>query len=169
MTGSLATVELLPFDEYVRSLPRKRMSSGVLFRDELDRVLLVQPSYKKHWDIPGGSVDRDESPWATVRREVREELGIDRAFTRLLVIDHVHDDGRMPEGLAFVFDGGLISQDEVDHLSLTDPEILSAGLYRLGEVAGKLKPSFKARVSVALRASRAGDLVFCDDGQPITE
>jgi 8-oxo-dGTP pyrophosphatase MutT (NUDIX family) len=160
-------VDLLPFDEYVRSLHRKRMSAGVLFRADDDRVLLVEPSYKGHWDIPGGAVDANESPWATARREVREELGIDRAFTRPLVIDHVGDDGRMPEGIAFIFDGGLITEAEVGALELTDPEIVSAGLYHLDSAAHRLKASLAARLAVALQATHTGDLVLCDDGTPI--
>src|SRR5437879_2318600 len=107
------------------------MSAGVLFHDTEDRVLLVEPSYKGHWDIPGGAVDANEAPWAAARREVREELGIDRPFSRLLVIDHVLDDGRMPEGIAFIFDGGLITEAEVEALELTGHEIVSAGLSRL--------------------------------------
>ncbi|HVV09539.1 NUDIX hydrolase [Amycolatopsis sp.] len=158
-------MELLPFDEYVRSLARERMSAGVLFRDEDDRVLLVEPSYKDHWDIPGGAVDAAEAPWATARREVREELGIDRAFGRLLVIDHVADDGGMPEGIAFLFDGGLITAAQVRALDLTDPEILSAGLHHLG-AAPKLKPALAARVAVALTAVHTHCPILCDNGNP---
>lgn len=166
--GSLGRVDLLPFDEYVRSLDRKRMSAGVLFRDTEDRILLVEPSYKSHWDIPGGSVDAGEAPWATARREVREELGIDRSFTRPLVIDHVANDGRMPEGIAFIFDGGLITEAEVRALDLIDPEIIAARLCHLNAAASKLKASLAVRLSVALEASRTGDLVLCDDGTPVS-
>lgn len=161
-------MDLLPFDEYVRSLNRKRLSAGVLFHDTEDRVLLVEPSYKDYWDIPGGAVDADEAPWAAARREVREELGIDRPFSRLLVIDHLPDDGRMPEGIAFIFDGGLITEAEVKALELTDPEILSAGLLPLEAAASKVKRSLAARLAVALTASRTGELTLCDDGTPIS-
>lgn len=160
-------MDVRPIDEYVRSLDRKRMSAGVLFHDRDDRVLLVEPSYKAHWEIPGGAVDAGEAPWAAARREVREELGIDRAFSRLLVIDHVHDDGPMPEGIAFIFDGGSITADEVDALHLTDPEILSAGLFPLDDAAPRLKPSLATRLAIALRACHTGDLALCDNGAPV--
>jgi 8-oxo-dGTP pyrophosphatase MutT (NUDIX family) len=110
-------VDLLPFDEYVRSLNRKRMSAGVLFRDSAGRVLLVEPSYKPHWDIPGGAVEADEPPWRTVTREVREELGIDHPLGALLVVDYMPADERMPEGVAFIFDGGLVTDAEVAALA----------------------------------------------------
>lgn len=159
-------MELLPFDQYVQSLDRKRMSAGVLFRDLRDRVLLVEPSYKEHWDLPGGAVDAGESPWLAAGREIREELGLDRVFARPLVIDHVSGSGRLPEGLAFVFDGGLVTEAEVRALELTDPEIRSAGLYALGDVAAKLQASLSARIATALAAAHTGDLVLCDDGVP---
>lgn len=162
-------MDLLPFDEYVRSLPRKRMSAGVLLRDDHGRVLLVEPSYKPHWDIPGGSVDTDEAPWTTAARELREELGIERALGAPLVIDHVAGTDRMPEGIAWIFDGGLITRDEVRALTLTDPEIVAADLYPLDEVTGKLKAALARRLHVALDvATSGGGLALCEDGHRIT-
>jgi 8-oxo-dGTP diphosphatase len=46
----------------------------VLFRDAAGRVLLVKPTYKNGWEIPGGYVDAGESPRAAAAREVKEEL-----------------------------------------------------------------------------------------------
>lgn len=161
-------MDLLPFDEYVRSLNRKRMSAGVLFRDDADRVLLVEPSYKPLWEMPGGTVDEGEAPWTTARREVLEEIGLDRPLGRPLVIDYVADDGRMPEGIAFVFDGGSISEREVAALVLTDPEILQARLFELDEARLNLKPTLARRLAVALDAARAGELLLCDNGHPLT-
>jgi len=161
-------VDLLPFDEYVRSLNRKRMSAGVLFRDKADRILLVEPSYKPLWEIPGGVVDEGEAPWTTARREVREEIGLDRPLGRPLVIDYMSDDGRMPEGLAFIFDGGVISEQEVTDLVLTDPEILQARLFELDEARSNLKPALARRLAVALDAARRGELGLCTDGDPLT-
>ncbi|MFI5491771.1 NUDIX domain-containing protein [Actinoplanes sp. NPDC051859] len=48
---------------------------GDLF-DDADRMLLVDPAYKKFWNLPGGAVDAGESPRAACIREVREELGL---------------------------------------------------------------------------------------------
>jgi 8-oxo-dGTP diphosphatase len=44
-----------------------RIAAGALFSDEHDRVLLVQPSYKDMWEIPGGYVEPSESPAHRVR------------------------------------------------------------------------------------------------------
>jgi hypothetical protein len=47
-------IRLLEIGEAVKALARKRMAAGALFRDEDGRVLLVNPTYKPTWDLPGG-------------------------------------------------------------------------------------------------------------------
>lgn len=143
------------------------MAAGVLLRDDIGRVLLVEPSYKQHWDIPGGVVDAGETPWATAARELREETGLALPLGELLVIDNVADDGRMPEGLVFVWDGGLITEAETAALTFTDPEIVSAGLYTLEQAAEKVKPSMAARLQSAVESARTGVLALCEDGKRI--
>lgn len=59
---------------------RVPMAAGVLVED--GRVLLGlrradRASYPGVWDLPGGHVEPGESPRATARRELHEELGID--------------------------------------------------------------------------------------------
>lgn len=159
-------MDLLPFGEYAASLNRKRTAAGVLFRDRQSRILLVETTYKTDWEIPGGSAEADETPWAAATRELREELGIARPLGKLLVIDHVPTRGVMPEGLAFVFDGGLITDAEVRAIDSTDPEIRSVGLYSLDDARKLLKGRLYDRVAVALRAAESGALILCDDGKP---
>jgi NUDIX domain len=73
---------VLPPEQYVASLARKRMAATAFFRDDQGRVLLVNPVYKEPWDLPGGAVEAEESPHAACRREVAEELGLDRPGSR---------------------------------------------------------------------------------------
>ena len=54
-----------------------RVSAGALFVDD-GQVLLVHKTYGNGWDIPGGYVDIGESPAAACRRELLEEIGLDR-------------------------------------------------------------------------------------------
>ncbi len=47
---------------------------------ESHEVLLVRRRWAPmvgHWGLPAGYVERHEDPWRTVRREVREETGLD--------------------------------------------------------------------------------------------
>ncbi|ACU35059.1 NUDIX domain-containing protein [Actinosynnema mirum] len=161
-------MDLLPYAEYAASLNRKRASAGVLFHAPDGRVLLAETTYKKSWEIPGGAVDAGEPPWRTALREVHEEIGLSLPLGTLLVIDYVPTEEPMPEGLAFVFDGGTISDDEVAELELTDPEIRSVGLFTLDEARPLIDPVLAGRISAALHAIATGTLVYCESGHPIS-
>jgi 8-oxo-dGTP pyrophosphatase MutT (NUDIX family) len=41
------------------------------------RVVLVKHTYDRYWYLPGGASKKGEAPEAAVRREVKEEIGID--------------------------------------------------------------------------------------------
>lgn len=151
----------------MKTLARKRMAAGVLFRDNTGRVLLVQPSYKDNWEIPGGAVEADESPWAAVTREVAEELGWERPLGRLLVVDYVRPQDSRPEGVIFVFDGGVLDETDLVGLVFPDGEILSAGLHTMDEARGKVKPLLADRLVVALQAAEQGTTALCEQGQRV--
>ncbi|MBE1489373.1 NUDIX hydrolase [Plantactinospora soyae] len=88
---------------------RPQVSAGAVFFDDDDRVLLVDPTYKKFWNLPGGAVDVGETPRAACVREVREELGLDPSIGPLLVVAWTANG---PDGkLFFVFDGGVLPPD----------------------------------------------------------
>lgn len=148
-------------------LNRKRMAAGVLFTDGHDRVLLVEPSYKPEWEIPGGSVDENESPWATASRELAEELGMTRKPGRLLVVDHVLPQEPWTEAVVFVFDGGVLTQSEVDEIEFVDGEILSAGFHDIAEARHLLRERLAGRVEAALSALKSGTTVLCEQGRPV--
>jgi ADP-ribose pyrophosphatase YjhB (NUDIX family) len=44
------------------------MGPAVLFTTAADRVLLVEPAYKDYWEIPGGAVEANESPYEAAVR-----------------------------------------------------------------------------------------------------
>src|SRR3954452_22659213 len=85
-----------------------RMAAGALFVDEAGRPLLVKPTYKDGWDLPGGYVEPGESPLAACRREVAEELGIFPTIGALLIVDWAPNE-REGDKLLFVFDGGTLN------------------------------------------------------------
>jgi hypothetical protein len=56
-----------------RDRSRPYVAAGVLFFDAAGRILLVQPTYKDYWDIPGGYVETGETPgcWSRGPRRAR--------------------------------------------------------------------------------------------------
>ncbi|MFB9387754.1 NUDIX domain-containing protein, partial [Pseudonocardia petroleophila] len=105
------------------SFATPRVAAGALFFDEQGRILLVHPTYKDTWDIPGGYVEQGESPAAACRRELKEELNIDCTPIKLLAVDWAPSDSE-GDKLLFLFDCGRLDQahaeiqldeNELDH------------------------------------------------------
>jgi 8-oxo-dGTP pyrophosphatase MutT (NUDIX family) len=76
--------------DYVRGLREKigtdfllMPSVAALIRDEEGRILLVQ-HVEGRWQLPGGAVDPGERPSDAIRRECREEAGIEIGVGELL-------------------------------------------------------------------------------------
>ncbi len=68
--------------------PSYTIGAGCLIEHD-GRVLLVQPSYRTAWGLPGGLLNRRETPADGARREVFEEvgLGVELVGEPLVVID----------------------------------------------------------------------------------
>ena len=61
------------------------------------RICLVRPSYRRTWELPGGGVRRGESAVDAVRRELREELGLEvqaERFTQVVETQQWRDSRR---------------------------------------------------------------------------
>lgn len=148
------------------ALPAKRVAAGVLITDALARVLLVQPSYKPTWDIPGGVVEPDESPRGAARRELREELGLETGIGQLLVVDWVSPMPPKTEGLMFVYDGGTLDEGDAGAIRLSDPELNAYGFVDMAGAVGLVSERLERRIAAALRARGAGRTVELEDGRP---
>ena len=157
---------VLPADQYVASLARKRMAAGALFRDGAGRPLLVNPVYKDTWDLPGGAVEAEESPHAACRREVAEELGLDWRPGRVLAVDWVPSRSERPEGVVVVYAGGVLSAADIDAVVLADGELEGFAFTEPGEVASLVTPLLARRVAACLEAVAAGTVAVLENGSP---
>ena len=67
---------------------RRTEGAHVFVHDDDGRILVVRTTYLgPGWMLPGGRVERSETPHAAAVRETREETGIDVRIDRLLLID----------------------------------------------------------------------------------
>jgi ADP-ribose pyrophosphatase YjhB (NUDIX family) len=59
--------------------PRFMVTVGAIVLDEDGRVLLLQHEFRtgSGWGIPGGFLERGEQPLEGLRRELREEIGVE--------------------------------------------------------------------------------------------
>ena len=144
---------------------RTYVAAGVLFFDKMGRVLLVQPTYKDHWDIPGGYVESGETPAQAAAREVREELDIHAPVGPLLVADwapHPNEGDK----ILFIFDGGILTEAQLEGIRLQADELASYAFRDPTEAVTLLIPRLGRRVAVAIDAHHAGRTTYLEYGVP---
>lgn len=140
-----------------------RVAAGALFLDPASRVLLVHPTYKDTWDIPGGYVERGESPAAACRREIAEELGLDRLPHRLIAVDWAPHE-REGDKLLFLFDCGTLGDDE-HRIRLEGNELDRWAWIDLDELDGYVLPRIARRIRSAISNVTTS---YLEHGKPLT-
>jgi 8-oxo-dGTP diphosphatase len=131
---------------------QKVSASGCILRDYSGRILLVKPTYKPGWEIPGGMVEANESPVQACLREAREEIGLEVVLGRLLCVDYVGVQVAPLERLMFVFDAGVISDLEVAQIVLPADELSEFRFVTLAESQELLPERLALRVRQSLIA-----------------
>ena len=152
-------------DDDPRDRSRAYVAAGVLFFDDTGRVLLVQPTYKDYWDIPGGYVETGETPAQAAAREVLEELSIEATVGSLLVADwapHPHEGDK----LLFVFDGGTLTAEQIGAIRLQADELMSHAFRDQADAITLLIPRLGLRVAAAIDARQAGHTSYLEHGVP---
>nr|WP_033338677.1 NUDIX hydrolase [Catenuloplanes japonicus] len=142
------------------------MAAGVLFVDDADRVLLVEPTYKDVWELPGGSVEANESPRAAAVREIEEELGLVVEPGRLLAVDWLPPRDGRTEGLMIVFDGGVLTAEQIAAIRLPADELRSWAWSTREEQERLLPPVLARRAAAALTARGGAVTAYLENGYP---
>jgi 8-oxo-dGTP diphosphatase len=138
-------------------------AAGALILDEDGQVLLVEPNYKDYWEIPGGLIEVGETPSQGCAREIAEELGLTRETGRLLVVDWApHPE--WGDRILFIFDGGVLTQPEIDTIRLQPEELDSYVLLPPAEALDRLIPRLRRRVTAALQARAEGRTSYLEHG-----
>ncbi len=149
-----------------RQVPRVQASAGALLFDDAGRLLILKPTYKRGWTIPGGQIEADgETPWDACRRETREECGIEVERGRLVCVD-VRPQKRpeRPGGLRFVFNCGALREAQVRAISLQAEEISEHRFVDLEEAGRLLSGPIGRRVLACAGTDRC---LYLEDGRPV--
>ncbi|WP_409469700.1 NUDIX domain-containing protein [Streptomyces sp. HC307] len=151
-----------------RTQARKRVAADVLLRDGDGRILLVNPTYKPDWDLPGGMAEANEPPHIAATRELKEELGLAIEPRRLLVVDWVAPHGPWDDQIAFIFDAGTIGTAEAAALQPHDDELSELAFVTPAEATTRLRNRLARRLRAALEALNGqGGPLYLHDGQPV--
>jgi len=158
------TSESSPPDGNV-AVPAIPASAGALIFDRSGRLLILKPTYKSGWTIPGGVMEADgETPWQACRREVREECGIDLRHGRLACVDFRRPRPGSPGGIRFLFDCGTVDDACLAAITVQAAEISEYRLAAMPEALQLLRRPIRRRVRAAT-AGRA--LVYLEQGRRV--
>ena len=128
--------------------------------DTSGRLLMVNAHNRDTLILPGGIVEKDESPAAAGQREVLEEIGLEVAMGRLLAVQHLGPEGEKPSSVQFVFDSEpLVGSPE---LTLQMDEIEAAQWPEPAEAIALHGARGQARMSAALQAHAGGSVRFLE-------
>jgi 8-oxo-dGTP pyrophosphatase MutT (NUDIX family) len=139
------------------------VAAGILFlRDR--QVLMVRPTYKGFWDLPGGYVEVGESPRGAAAREVWEELGIKVKPGALLVVDWAPTESE-GDKILFLFLGPRFSEDV--RFSLSTDEVAEARYVGENELDTLTIPRLARRIRCAIAAHIAGHADYLEHGEVV--
>ncbi len=146
-------------------VPAVPASAGALIFDRAGRLLILKPTYKSRWTIPGGVMEASgESPWEACRREVREECGIEVQRGRLICVDFRRPRPGRPGGIRLLFDCGEVSDAALAGIKLQAEEISAYRLEPLPAALELLRGPIRRRVRAACGSS---GLCYLEDGRPV--
>ncbi|GAB3623279.1 hypothetical protein GCM10027418_13610 [Mariniluteicoccus endophyticus] len=146
-------------------LPTKRVIGHVVLRDEAGRILLCDTHYKDDYELPGGVVENHESPRVGAHREVKEELGIDVADLRLVLVDWMPPYLGWDDAMEFIFDGGVLDGDTIASMVKQESEIVALHWVEPADLGDHVSELSARRLTEAL-ALAEGEILYTEDGTP---
>jgi ADP-ribose pyrophosphatase YjhB (NUDIX family) len=146
-------------------VPRIPASAGALIFDETGRLLILKPTYKQGWTVPGGQVEASgETPWEACRREAREESGLEIDSGRLVCVDFLRPREGREGGMRFLFDCGVVGRERLSRLEVQVEEISEYRFATMNEALELLSGPLRRRVRAVAGAERC---LYLEDGRPV--
>lgn len=146
-------------------VPAIPVSAGALIFDRKGRLLILKPTYKSGWTIPGGVMEADgETPWQACQREVREECGLEIASGHLACMDFRQPGAGRPGGIRYLFDCGSFSRAALRDITVQPEEISEHRLAVLPDALKLLRGPIRRRVKAA---TSSPGTVYLEQGRPV--
>lgn len=158
--------KFLSYQKYFQSLSAKPIASGALIFDKKGRLLILQTTYRDGWIIPGGIVEKGESPIEACLRECREELGIAVKIRSLICLDYkVRTDKQIcDDSLQMIFDGGSLSLKKIKKIKLNSDEHSAMAFVPIKQALTMLNPRLAKRIPLCIKARKTKTCVYLEGG-----
>ena len=132
--------------------------AGVILDDTSSRVLLIQRRDNGHWEPPGGVLELDETIEDGLRREIKEETGVDINVDQLTGVYK-----NMSRGIV-----NLVFRCEALTKALpSTPEATAVAWVPVSEVGSLMAPAYSVRVTDAL--ARRTAIIRAHDGTRLVD
>ena len=154
----------MSYQAYLDGLPKKRMGAGCLFFSAVGDLLLLKPTYRDDWLIPGGVTEGNESPRQACSREVKEEIGIECVPQRLLCVDYINAIGGYSEAIQFVLLGGTISPGDI---VIAEDEISDFRFAKFKDAMVLLGKHAERRIFWSLESTKSERTAYLENHEPV--
>lgn len=147
-------------DDYLNSLPKKRCGSGAIILNEEGKIMMLKTTYSDFYEIPGGVVEQNESPIECCKREIFEEIGLDLKIEKLLVLEYQKQE--FDDSFMFLFDGGTLTNTQIQNIKLQEKEIECFGFYSLEEIKELTVEILYNRVKKAVQSLYEKEIIYLE-------
>ena len=149
-------------EEYAALLPKKHVGTAVLFFNKKGELLIVKPTYRDEWLVPGGATDDNEPPLHCAIRETKEEIGLELTQLHLAGIYYGHKKGAFADSLKFIFYGGTLTEREVAQIQLQKEELSEYRFALLPEIRSMLSQSLQKSLPACLEAIKNKTVAYIE-------
>ena len=125
-------------------------TAGAMIFDDQGRVLLLEHAFRSDsaWGLPGGFLNKGEQPEAALRRELREEIGIEIEDVEIVLVRTLS----IPGQIEIYFRARAIGEPEPCSF-----EIKGAGWFSIDDLPSELSKDQRRLIQRALAVSENSD------------
>lgn len=135
---------------YYKFLPKKRMSVSALIFNARGELLILKPGYRPEWILPGGSVDKNESPEKACSREIQEEIALAIPKLKFICVNYTPYEKVKGDSLQFMFYGGILKESDENLIKIDRKEIIEYKFSKIEDALPFLTTGLQKRIPAAL-------------------
>jgi 8-oxo-dGTP diphosphatase len=144
-----------------------RSAACAIILNDDNELLIVKPTYRKDWLLPGGCIELNESPSSACNREIKEEIGLNLNVDRLLCFEYQSEHDGKTESLQYTFYGGIISSNEIASIKLQESELMEYRFMNYEDTKGILNDLLFQRLRFAFNGINEKRIVYIEDKQEL--